>query len=62
MEGSFEKIATYTKAEVDKVFDRCKVNGSLYIAVNKANQEKVQEQLNQTVQKGGSTINLQIKS
>lgn len=62
MEGSFEKVATYSKAEVDKIFERYQVNGSLYIAVNKANQEKVQEQLNQTMQKGGSTINLQIKS
>ena len=49
MEGSFKKIATYTQEQINQVFDRCKVSGSLFIAVNKANNDKIQDQLNLTV-------------
>lgn len=35
MEGSFKKISTFSKEQVDKFFEKCKISGSLFIAVNK---------------------------
>lgn len=56
MEGSFDKVVVYTQAQINKIFDRCKIQSTSYIAVNKKNHDKVQEKLNRTMEKGSSMI------
>jgi len=48
MEGGFDLIATYNKAQVEKVFNNAQRQGNFYMAVNKRNQEKVRDMLQQT--------------